>query len=220
MSYADQPAMSPRKVVSIVLVALLHAVVGYAFITGLAYNVIKKAANELTTVDVKDHPPPPEQKPPPPPPQTKVEPPPVVAPPPIVQAPVIAAPTIVTVPTPPPAPVITPTAPPAPPPPPPPVVSKAAGAKGDPQSWVTADDYPPGPLRENVEGVSGIAWQINEQGRVENCRVTSSSGNSELDDAACRLVTRRGRYSAALDQSGRPMRSTDSRRVRWTIPKE
>src|SRR5438874_1822475 len=140
MAYADQPTMTPRKAFSIALVVLLHAVIGYAFITGLAFNVIKKAAQDLKVVDIKDQPPPPEQKPPPPPPEQKSEPPPVVAPPPIVSAPQIAAPQIVTQPAPP--PVIHETAPPAPPPPPPPVISQAAGAKGDPAQWITNDDYP------------------------------------------------------------------------------
>ncbi len=63
MAYADQPTMTPRKAVSIALVLLLHAVIGYAFVTGLAYQVIKKAAQDLKVVDIKDQPPPPEQKP-------------------------------------------------------------------------------------------------------------------------------------------------------------
>ena len=86
MAYADQPTMTPRKAVSIGLVVLLHVVIGYAFVTGLAFNVIKKAAQDLKVVDIKDQPPPPEQKPPPPPPQQQqnVPPPPLVSPPPIV----------------------------------------------------------------------------------------------------------------------------------------
>lgn len=220
MSYADQPTMSPRKLVSIGLVVLLHALVGYAFINGLAYNVIKNAVAELKTVDVTDQPPPPEQKPPPPPPEQKFEPPPVVAPPPIIRTPTIAAPPVITAPTPPPVTPPPPTVAPPPPPPPPPVVSKAAGAKGDPAQWVTTDDYPPGALRDNREGVVRIKWQINEQGKAENCEVISSSGSPDLDETACRLIVRRGRYSPALDQTGRPIRSTDSRSIRWTIPKE
>lgn len=216
MAYADQ-TMSTRKVVSIGLVVALHAALGYAFITGLAYNVIKKAAQDLKVVDVQEAPPPPEQKPPPPPPEQKFEPPPIVAPPPLVQTPTIAPP-IVSVPTPPPV-VITPAAPPAPPPPPAPVVSKAAGAKGDPAQWVTSDDYPPAALREEREGVTKVTWQINEQGRIENCSVVSSSGSPDLDETACRVLTRRGRYSPALDQSGKPLRSTQSRTIRWQIPK-
>ena len=219
MAYADQPTMTPRKAVAIGLVVLLHILIGYAFITGLAFNVIKKAAQDLKVVDVKDQPPPPEQKPPPPPPQpTNVPPPPqLVTPPPLVQTQSIAPP-MTTVPVaPPPPPVITPSAPPAPPAP---VVSQAASAKGNPQSWVTTDDYPPAALREERQGVTGIAWTINEQGRVENCHVTSPSGSPDLDDAACRLVTRRGRYSPAKDQSGNPIKSTDARRFRWQIPNE
>lgn len=216
MAYADQQ-MSTRKVVAIGLVILLHAIVGYAFVTGLAINVIKKAAQDLKVVDIKDQPPPPEQKPPPPPPEQKIEPPPIVAPPPIVQT-VAPPPTIVTVPTPP--PVIHQEAPPAPPPPPKPVISQAAGAKGDPAQWITNDDYPPGAMREGREGVTKISWQINEQGKVENCQVTGSSGSPDLDDTACRLITRRGKYAPAKDQNGQPVRSTASRSVRWQIPKD
>jgi len=218
MAYADQPTMTPRKVVSIGLVVLLHVVIGYAFVTGLAFNVIKKAAQDLKVVDIKDQPPPPEQKPPPPPPQqTNVPPPPIVAPPPLVQTPTLAPP-VMTVPTPPPvAPPITVSAPPAPPVP---VISQAAQAKGDPHSWITNDDYPPEAVRQEQQGVSGIAWTINEQGRVENCHVVSSSGSQVLDDTACRLMTRRGRYTPAKDASGNPIRQTQSLRFRWVLPSE
>lgn len=218
MAYADQPTMTPRKAISIALVLLLHAVIGYAFVTGLAYQVIKKAAQDLKVVDIKDQPPPPEQKPPPPPPEQKFEPPPIVAPPPIVQAPVIAPPPVITQPAPP--PVIHAEAPPAPPPPPAPVVSKAAGPKGNPQSWVTTDDYPPAAQREGRQGTVGLTWQISEAGKVENCSVTQSSGSPDLDETACRLVTRRGKYSPAVDQNGHPMRTTASLRFRWQLPQE
>ena len=218
MAYADQPTMTPRKAVSIGLVVLLHVILGYAFVTGLAFNVIKKAAQDLKVVDIKDQPPPPEQKPPPPPPQqTNVPPPPIVAPPPLVQTPTLAPP-VMTVPTPPPvAPPITVSAPPAPPVP---VISQAAQAKGDPHSWITNDDYPPEAVRQEQQGVSGIAWTINEQGRVENCHVVSSSGSQVLDDTACRLMTRRGRYSPAKDQAGNPIKQTASLRFRWVLPSE
>jgi protein TonB len=216
MAYADQPTMSPRKAFSIGLVVLLHVVIGYAFVTGLAFNVIKKAAQDLKVVDIKDQPPPPEQKPPPPPPQqNNVPPPPIVAPPPIVQTQTLA-PQIQTVLTPPPvAPPITVAATPAPAPP---VISQAAAAKGNPGSWVSSDDYPPAALREERQGRVTIAFTINEQGRIENCRVTSSSGSPDLDEATCRLVTRRGRYAPAKDTAGNPIRQNASLPFRWVIP--
>ena len=219
MAYADQ-RQGGNKVASIVIVALIHAVLGYAFVTGLAFNVVKKVAADLKTFDVEEEPPPPEEEPPPPPPDQPMEPPPVVAPPPIVQAPVVQAPIIQTVRTPPPVFVPTPVAPPAPPPPAAPRVDKSASARGNPAEWITTNDYPSRALREGLEGVTGISWDINEQGRVENCRVTSSSGHPELDEAACRALTRRGRYKPALDQNGNPIRTSDSRRVRWQIPED
>lgn len=218
MSYADQ-SMSSRRIVAIVIVALLHALLGYAFITGLAYNVVKKVAQDLKTFDVAEEAPPPEElPPPPPPPDQKVEPPPMVAPPPIVQAPVIAAPVIQTVPR---APVvITPTAPPAPPPPPAPKMSAPASPRGNPGTWVTTDDYPSRALREEREGVTAIAFDIGTDGKVSNCRVTASSGSPDLDDATCKNFVRRARYKPAMNDAGQPMASSGSQRVRWQMPKD
>lgn len=216
MAYADQ-RMSSSKIVAIVIVALIHAVLGYAFVTGLAYNVVKNVAQDLNVFDVQDEPPPPEEEPPPPPPDRPIEPPPVVAPPPIVQTNVAPPPQIVAVPTPPPTITPTPVAAP-PPPPPPPTVNKAAAARGNPASWISDADYPASAIRAEAEGTTGISWDINAQGRVENCVVTSSSGNADLDRAACSAMTRRGRYTPALDQNGQPMRSKASRRITWRLP--
>ncbi|OYY78465.1 MAG: energy transducer TonB [Sphingomonas sp. 28-62-20] len=218
MAYADRKD-GGNKVVAIIIVALIHAVIGYAFVTGLAYQYVKKVSEKLNTFDVAPPPPPPPDEPPPPPPPDQPQtPPPVVSPPPIVQNPNPPPQTVVTVREAPPQQQYT-TAPPAPPaPPPPPRVSQAAGARGDEASWVTQDDYPPSALREEKEGTSVIAWTINTQGRIENCRTVQSSGSSDLDDAACRALTRRGRYTPAKDQDGNPISTTKQRRVRWVIP--
>lgn len=217
MAYADRTEGGSR-VVAIIIVALIHAVIGYAFVTGLAYKYVKQVAEKLDTFDVAPPPPPPppEEPPPPPPPDQPQTPPPVVSPPPIVTNPNPPVSTVRTVATPP--PVYNPTPISAPPAPPAPRVSQAAGAKGDEASWVTTDDYPPAALREEKEGTSVISWTINTQGRVEGCRTVQSSGSSDLDDAACRALTRRARYSPAKDQDGNPIATTKSRRVRWVIP--
>jgi protein TonB len=143
----------------------------------------------------------------------------MVAPPPIVLAPTIVAPPIQTVREAPP-PVITPTAPPAPPPPPKPKLASPATPRGNPGTWVTTDDYPSRALREEREGVTGIAFDIGADGRVSNCRVTSSSGSPDLDDATCKNFVRRARYKPAQDDAGNPLQTTGSQRVRWQMPKD
>ncbi|KQM18542.1 energy transducer TonB [Sphingomonas sp. Leaf24] len=227
MAYADQKAGNGR-IVALIIVGLLHVLIGYAFISGLAYKYVKKAVEDTETFDVEEPPPPPEEIPPPPPPPDQPQPqspPPVVTPPPIVQNPNPPPVQMQTQTNPPPSYVPIPTAGPpappapvAPPAPPAPVISKAAGPRSDPATWFTNDDYPASALNSGDEGVTAIAWDINTQGRVENCRVTASSGSAALDRATCATLQRRARFTPALDQSGNPIRSTGSRRVRWTMP--
>ena len=194
--------------VAIAFVIIFHALIGYAFITGLAYNVVKKAVEDLKTFDV-------EEEPPPPPPQTKVEPPPMVAPQPIVQQPVTVAPVIQTVPQAP-APVIHMDAPPAPKP----SMASPATPRGRPQDWVTTEDYPSSAMREGVQGVTGYRLEIGPDGKVTGCQVTASSGSGILDDTTCKLLTRRARFNPAKDASGAGMAASYSGRVRWQIPNE
>ena len=203
MAYADQQ-MSGSRVVAIIIVALIHVALGYALVTGLAYSAFKKAVERVTTVDIEE-PPPPEEEPPPPPPDEVRPPPPVAPPPPINIAP--APPSIVTQDTiPPPAPpvrIVPPPAAPAPPPPP----SKARGAQPENQrSWQQRimDNYPARAIRDEIEGRVGVRVTIGPNGRVSGCTVSSSSGQSVLDDAACQDITRYARFEPALDDAGNP----------------
>ena len=220
MAYADQQA-SGNKIVSLVIVALIHIVVIYALVTGLAYSAVKTVAEKLNVVDVQEEVIEPEE-PPPPPPDQPITPPPVVTPPPIVRTPPTAAPVITTTATPP--PVFTPTpivAPPPPPPAAPPPPSKASGAspRGNPGSWATTNDYPARALREERAGTTRFRVTIGPDGRVTNCEITGSSGHADLDEATCKNVSRRARFKPALDSAGNPISDTYSNAVRWEIPK-
>lgn len=216
MAYADQK-MSSGRIAAIVIVALLHALLGYAFITGLAYNVVKSVTEDLKTFDVTEEPPPPppEEEPPPPPPDQpqQVQPPPVVSPPPIVRT-NTPPPPVTAVATAPPAP-ITYTAPPAPPapvsaptPPPAPRVVQTAKAKGDLRSLITGDDYPSSAQRNEEEGTVRVRLTVGANGRVTDCSVSQSSGSSALDSATCRLLRSRARFTAAVDNQGNPTTDT------------
>lgn len=96
------------------------------------------------------------------------------------------------------------------------VVKRAEAA--DNQIWLSADDYPASALNARKEGMTLIGWTISTNGRVTDCRVLKSSGTSELDQAACTGILRRGRYRPALDAAGSPVESYSTRLVRWTLP--
>jgi periplasmic protein TonB len=221
MAYADQDGMSTNRLVSVIIVILLHVFLGYALVTGLAYDAVKSIKEKMTVVDVKEEEPPEEEEPPPEP-EKQIEPP-VVSPPPLVKT-VTPPPTVRTVDTPPPAAPIVPTAaPPAPaaPPPPPPPVAKRPNPipKGNPGNWANTNDYPSRALQQEREGTTGFRVTVGPNGRVTECSITSSSGHPDLDQATCSNVQRRARFDPALDGNGQPTTGTYSNRVRWQIPK-
>ena len=218
MAYADRNSNGSR-IVAIVVVSIVVALLFYGFVNGLTFSYVKKMTEKLNTFDVQEPPPPPPDKPPPPPPeQPQLQTPPVVSPPPLIRVQSPPPPIQVQATIPPPQPVTVVAAHPGPVIVAPPTVSKAAGAKGDPSSWVTTDDYPSDALSAEAQGTTKIKWEINTAGRVENCVVLASSGNSSLDRAACSNITRRGRYTPAQDQSGNPIRSSSGRNVVWRLP--
>lgn len=217
MAYADQE-MSGNKIAAFVVVALLHLALGYALVTGLAYEGVKQLAKKLTTVEIKKEEKKKEEKKPEPP--KKVAPPPIVVPPPKINlAP--APPPIDTTPKalpPPPielAPAVAPVAP-----PPPRIQPKSPTPKGNPANWANSNDYPTRALREEKEGTTRFRVTVGADGRVTSCSVTASSGSDELDSTTCSLITRRGRFSPATDGEGQPTSGTWSSAVRWQIPKD
>jgi len=218
MSYANRKQMSSNRTAAIIIVALIHIALGYALVTGLAYNVIKKAAEDLKTFDVEDEPPPPPEEPPPPPEENVPPPPQVVAPPPIVRTNTVAPP-IVSVNVAPP-PVITQRAPPAPPAPPAPRVSQAAKAKANLTSLFSTDDYPQSAIRNEEQGTTAVRLSIGTDGRVSDCSITQSSGSTALDNATCNILRRRARFTPAKDMAGNPISDSYSQRIRWELPEE
>ena len=189
----------------------------YAIITGLAYNVIKKTAENLKVIDVEEQPPPPEEPPPPPKDMPDVPPPPVTPPP------------LVRMNTPPPpiqvieSPVIPPVAPPviAPPPPPappPPRKVESARARGDVRTLFSTDDYPASALSAGAEGTAQAQLTIGPDGRVVGCNLVRSTGNGALDSATCNILRRRAKFTPAKDSNGQP--TTDSYTtppIRWQL---
>lgn len=217
MAYADQK-MSGNRITALIIVALIHVLVGYALVTGLAYEAAKKVIQKVTTVDIKEE----VKKEEPPPPPKKVDlppPPPIVAPPPKVN--IAPPPQIITVAEPPPAPppmVVLPPPPAAPPPPRfTPTNPVPKGRTGD---WANANDYPSRALREEREGVTRFRVSVGTDGRITNCEITGSSGHPDLDQATCALVSRRGRFAPAKDGEGQPTTGTWASAVRWQIPKD
>ena len=111
-------------------------------------------------------------------------------------------------------PIVTPT----PPPPLPKFDPVSAAPRGRPGEWVTDADYRSTWINRGYEGLAGFRVNIDTNGRVTNCSITSSTGYSALDEATCRLIERRARFTPARNGDGLPVAGSYSSSVMWQIP--
>ncbi len=220
MSYAQKKEISGNRTLAIIMVVVIQFALGYAIVTGLAYNIIKKASENLKTFEVEEQPPPPEKPPPPPKDMPKVPPPPMT-PPPLVrmEAPPPQIQTVTAIPP----PVYIPPVAPAPPPPPPPPrkTQSAQSAKGDLRSLFSTDDYPASALAAGAGGTAQAELTIGTDGRVVGCSLVRSTGNGALDAATCNILRRRAKFSPARDSNGNA--TTDTIRtpmITWVVPND
>jgi len=219
MSYLEQTGR--KNPASVAAVVGVHLAVGYALLTGLGYTVIHqpRQSTEVKWVRTEVQPPPPKKLDMKPArqatnvlPQLRPEPDTLKSDP-IIRTPTFEGP--IGVPEGGPGPVtVTP-----PQPPKPSLAREALPGKGR-LGWITTDDYPPGLIRQNVQGLVVISVVIGTDGAVRSCLVTQSSGNKLLDDTTCRLYTKRAHFSPALDADGNPTIAQRTDRYRWQIPNE
>jgi periplasmic protein TonB len=211
MSYANHGS-GRERIVAIGLVGLIQGGIIAALVSGLAVTFTTTLSDvPLSTYDVPPDPvpPPPDIKPPEaaqPLATTAIPAPLPKAPTPIVP---LSQPTTTVMTTDLPfTPMIEsaqPPLPPAPPPAPPADLTRAAAARGNVGDWFPRSDYPASALRAGTEGRVSVLLTISPAGRATGCEVVSTSGDSALDAATCRLALRNGRFE--------PGRGTDGAKV-------
>ncbi len=173
MEYSYEQRDPSRRIKGIIIVVVVHALIGYALVSGMARDAMKLIKKPLEAVVIQEViiPPPP---PPPPPKQIKPpEAPPTEAPPPFVPPPdvpppaVSTAPTIVATAAPPPAPVVI-----APPPPPAP---KPAANRNDIAVACPTQVAPEMPRKALSDGIQGVvrAQALISGGQVRSVEILS-----------------------------------------------
>jgi protein TonB len=179
MDFSQHQRSGGRNMVGLGAVVLLHLLIGYALVSGLARRVVEvvKGPIEVKVIEeVVKKPPPPEIVPPPPPKMT-APPPPFVPPPEINIA------------TPPPAPTITAVTPEAPPAPQAPVIAKVDPTPAPPVPAVRSAQvvcpnyleamrsivYPREARLEGIEGEVVVEFTVSAAGQVRDPVIRSST---------------------------------------------
>ena len=169
-----QSSGTARRTQTIVVVGVLHVLVGYALVSGLARKVVEVIKAPIETKIIEEVRKPPPDTPPPPPPKLAAPPPPFIPPPEInITPPPAVAQTITTVTTtkPPPGPPPK-AAPPAPPAPAPgPTVRKNVKPVGD----IVRPVFPRQAIRDGIQSGTVVAHLvIRPDGSVSEVRIISA----------------------------------------------
>jgi protein TonB len=195
-------AASPRRFVSVAVVAGLHLIVIWALASGLASQLIQKLPDELNTEVIKDKPPEQNKVPPPPPPEL-IKPPPPFVPPPDINVQVetttnnaIQTQSVIQHDTP--KPSIT-----------------APASTGSKHSCSGEKYYPPIAKRLNWTGTTGLTFHIAVDGTPKDFSVTTSSGHDELDQAAITCVSS-WHYKPAI-QNNNPVEVPWQTSIKWNL---
>jgi TonB family protein len=85
-------------------------------------------------------------------------------------------------------------------------------------SYISDADYPVEAIRNEEQGTVGFQLDIGADGMVSGCRIVQPSGSASLDEATCRIMRARARFSPARDDSGNPVPDRLTARVRWVLP--
>lgn len=186
MNYAEQQRDPAKHAVGIGIVVVMHIILGWALLNGLARTVIDVIKGPIETKiieEAKPPPPPPENLPPPPkfapPPPSFVPPPEVVINPPPTPAPSITTTTV----APPPTAIVI--APQAEAPPAPPRVAPVAAITN------VADcrpEYPTAAIKEDATGTTKIRFTIDASGKLVGAVVLKSAGASRAHKALDRAA--------------------------------
>lgn len=169
LDYAESQRSPGKHITGISVVLVVHALVAYALVTGLARQAIDVIKGPLETKIIKEEKKPPPENLPPPPPKLAM-PPPTFIPPPEVQitqaapAPVIQRSTVVAPPV-----YAAPKAAPAPP-------SNAVGTACPNSQKIRAEiQYPMQARREGLSGEVTVKFIVTSRGEIKDPQVISSS---------------------------------------------
>ncbi len=193
MDYAQQHRNPNKHMVGIAIVLVLHLILGWALINGLAQRIVEVIKGPIETKIIE------EQKPPPPPPPENLPPPPKFAPPPPsfvpppevnVNPPPTPAPTITTTTVAPPVTAVT-IAPTAPVAPAPHVVARTS-PRLDFNNGCDRPDYSAAARRAEASGDTVIDYTMDTNGVINEASIVKSSGpsreNKQLDRLALEAV--------------------------------
>lgn len=96
------------------------------------------------------------------------------------------------------------------------LIREAAPLKS-PDKWIVSSDYPRNMLAVGQPALVDFRLSVGPDGVPTACHIQSTSRPKEFDEAVCKSVMQRARFSPALDAQGQPLASYYQNRVYFRI---
>lgn len=87
-----------------------------------------------------------------------------------------------------------------------------------PGDWVTTNDYPQEMIRQGQPANVVFRLNIGVDGKPTTCHIQVSTRPKAFDDAVCGKITKRARFTPALDADGNPIASYYINQVNFRLP--
>ena len=97
-------------------------------------------------------------------------------------------------------------------------LTRAAAPKNSPARWLGPNDYPTHLLLKGAQGLVHFRLMIGPDGQPTDCVIQRSTRPEGFDQAVCRALMRKARFTPALDAQGKPVASYWLNTVRFEIP--
>lgn len=97
-------------------------------------------------------------------------------------------------------------------------LSQNAKPLQSPGKWIVSSDYPLDMLSAGQPALVNFRLSIGANGVPTACYIQSTTRPKEFDNAVCKSVMRRARFSPALDAQGQPLASYYQNSVYFSLP--
>lgn len=97
-------------------------------------------------------------------------------------------------------------------------LTRAVTPLKSPDKWIVSSDYPTDMLSAGQPALVNFRLSIGPDGVPTACHIQATTRPKEFDNAVCKSVMRRARFSPALDATGQPLVSYYQNNVYFRLP--
>jgi hypothetical protein len=97
-------------------------------------------------------------------------------------------------------------------------LTRKAEPSKSPGDWIKSSDYPENMLMAGQPALVSFRLSIGTDGVPTACHIQATTRPKEFDNAVCKSVMRRARFSPALDAQGQPLASYYQNNVYFRLP--